>query len=215
MLISCFILATSVSIDALGIGITYGLRNTKITRCANIILFILSILMTSLSVFIGDTLSNFLPNFITNFIGSFFLIIMGIWVIYQALNKKNNKDSNVYVGEAKIYKFFIDFLGITIQIIRNPISSDLDSSKKIDWKEALYLGIALSIDSFCIGIFGSIIGYSSVLFPILVASFQLIFLTIGSFLGTKLSNISKIPENIWSIISGILLICIAISRFFI
>ena len=91
----------------------------------------------------------------------------------------------------------------------------MDSSKKIDWKEALYLGIALSIDSFCIGIFGSIIGYSSVLFPILVASFQLIFLTIGSFLGTKLSNISKIPENIWSIISGILLICIAISRFFI
>ena len=41
MLLTYLVLAISVSIDSLGIGITYGLRNTKITKLAKIILFII------------------------------------------------------------------------------------------------------------------------------------------------------------------------------
>lgn len=64
-----------------------------------------------------------------------------------------------------------------------------------------------------IGICSSTLGYTSFIFPILVASFQLIFLSLGRFLGMKISYTSHIPENIWGIISGILLICIGSSRF--
>lgn len=214
MLLSYLILATSVSIDSLGIGITYGLRNTKITKSATIILFIISMIITSLSVLVGDKLVQIFPEYIATFIGSIFLIFMGVWVIYQAMKKKNEK-KEALEKEPKMYQFFIDFLGITIQIIRDPISSDLDHSKKIDWKESLYLGIALSIDSFGVGICSSIIGYRSFLFPILVASFQLFFLTFGRLFGEKIFSVSFIPENIWSVLSGTLLICIGISRLFI
>lgn len=216
MLFSYLILAISVSIDSLGIGITYGLRDTRITKTANIILFAISIIITSLSVIIGNKITSIFPEYITTFIGAIFLVCMGIWVIYQAL--KNKEEINNYQeldNEPRIYKIFIEFLGITIQIIRNPISSDLDNSKKIDWKEALYLGIALSIDSICVGICSSIIGYTSILFPIFVASFQLVFLSIGRLLGKKIASASNIPENIWSVLSGVLLICIGISRFII
>lgn len=216
MLLTYLVLAISVSIDSLGIGITYGLRNTKITRFAKIILFIISVLITAFSVCIGNTISNIFPKIVTTFIGSIFLAFMGLFVIYQSLKNKDEikKDSKLK-NEQKVYKFFIDFLGITIQIIRNPISSDLDGSKNIDWKEALYLGIALSIDSVCIGICSSVIGYGSLLFPILVALFQLSFLSVGRFLGEKISSVSSIPENIWNVLSGVLLICIGISRFFV
>lgn len=216
MLLTYLVLAISVSIDSLGIGITYGLRNTIITRFAKIILFIISVLITAFSVCIGNTISNIFPKIVTTFIGSIFLAFMGLFVIYQSLKNKDEikKDSKVK-NEQKVYKFFIDFLGITIQIIRNPISSDLDGSKNIDWKEALYLGIALSIDSVCIGICSSVIGYGSLLFPILVAIFQLSFLSAGRFLGEKISSVSSIPENIWNVLSGVLLICIGISRFFV
>ncbi len=214
MLLTYFVLAISVSIDSLGIGITYGLRNTKITKLAKIILFIISVLFTAFSLCIGNTINNIFPKIVTTFIGSIFLFFMGLFVIYQSLKNKDDfkKDYNVK-DEQKVYKFFIDFLGITIQIIRNPISSDLDGSKNIDWKEALYLGIALSIDSICIGICSSAIGYSSLIFPILVAIFQLSFLSGGRFLGEKISSVSKLPENIWNVLSGVLLICIGISRF--
>lgn len=216
MLFSYLILAISVSIDSLGIGITYGLRNTKISKIANIILFTMSIIITSLSVIIGNKITNIFPEYISNFVGAMFLICMGIWVIYEAL--KNKEEINNYQllnNDPKIYRIFIEFLGITIQIIRDPISSDLDNSKKIDWKEALYLGIALSIDSICVGICSSILGYTSMLFPIFVASFQLVFLSIGRLFGKKIASASNIPENIWSVLSGVLLICIGISRFII
>ena len=48
------------------------------------------------------------------------------------------------------------------------------------------------IDSLCIGICSSMIGYSSFLFPILVATFQLVFLSVGRVLGNKISSISNI-----------------------
>lgn len=90
----------------------------------------------------------------------------------------------------------------------------MDNSKKIDAKEASYLGIALSIDSICIGIGSSVIGLSSLIFPILTAIFQLLFLSIGTFLGKRIITTSNIPDNICNIISGILLILIGLSRFF-
>lgn len=130
---------------------------------------------------------------------------MGLWIIVQSIT--NNKEK-----VKKEYHFFIKFLGITIQIIRDPSYSDLNKSNKIEGKEALYLGMALSLDSIGIGIGSSIIGLNSFVFPMLVAIFQLFFLSFGSCLGKKIKDISNIPENIWSIVSGVLLIFIGISK---
>ena len=216
MFITYLVLALSVSIDSFGIGITYGIRNTKIFRAAKVILFAISILVTSLSIHLGSFLSNMFSEAFTKWIGACFLVLMGLWIIYQAINTKKEEEKALNNSSfPTIYEFMIHFLGITIQIIRNPISSDLDNSKCIDWKESIYLGLCLSIDSLCIGICSSMIGYSSFLFPILVATFQLVFLSIGRVLGNKILSISNIPENIWSTLSGVLLICIGISRFII
>lgn len=215
MFITYLVLALSVSIDSLGIGITYGIRNTKIFRTAKVILFAISILITTLSIHFGTFLSNIFSETFTKWIGACFLILMGLWIIYQALNIKKEEETLNTTSSPTVYEFMIHFLGITVQIIRNPISSDLDHSKGIDWKESIYLGLCLSIDSLCIGICSSMIGYSSFLFPILVATFQLVFLSIGRILGNKIFSISNIPENIWSTLSGVLLICIGVSRFII
>ncbi len=211
MLLSLLILALSVSIDSFGIGITYGIRNTKICRPSKIILFVISILITTLSVQIGGVLNEIFSKEFTKWIGACFLVLMGLWIIYQALSPK--KEEVLQLPSPTVYEFMIRFLGITVQIIRNPMFSDLDHSKKIDWKEAIYLGFCLSIDSVCIGICSSMIGCPSYLFPILVATFQLLFLSLGRILGEKLRFVSHLPENIWSNLSGVLLICIGISRF--
>lgn len=223
MLFNVLILAFSSSIDSFGIGITYGLRKIKLSFLSSITLFIISILITSSSILIGKNLNYILPQFITSLIGSLLLILMGSLILFQVINKKENKpiskfqtsNSFAYGESQKIYKFFIKFLGITIQIIKDPISSDLDNSKKIDIKEATYLGITLSIDSFCIGIGSSILGISSILFPILVSIFQIIFLSLGRLFAIKVGQNTKIPDNTWNLVSGILLIFIGISKLFI
>lgn len=220
MLINSLILALSSSIDSLGIGITYGIKNTKISHMGKVVLLVISFSVSILAVSFGDGIKNIFSDFATKLIGNIILIAMGVFVCFQAI-RKNAPDSatesshsdSIHKKEEKIYSFFIDFLGITIQIIKNPSSSDLDLSNSIDSKEALFLGFALSLDCFCIGTCGSMIGISPFLFPLFISIFQLVFLSIGNVLGKRLSQLSHWPDNTWSIISGILLIFIGLLRF--
>ena len=231
MLLNTLFLAISSSIDSLGIGVTYGIKNTKISYVGKIVLFFISFSFSILSIWFGNSIKDIFSPFFANTIGISILIFMGFFICFQSLKKENKTSDNYFknknnllnktsfntnnneINNEKIYSFFIDFLGITIKIIKNPIYSDLDSSNSIDSKEALFLGLALSLDSFCIGVGGSIIGISSILFPLFIASFQLIFLSFGNFLGRKLHKLSSLPSNIWSTISGLLLITLGIAKF--
>ena len=58
----------------------------------------------------------------------------------------------------------------------------------------------MSLDAFCVGIESSIIGFSSIIFPLFIVSFQVLFLSIGKYIGNKLSSTSRIPDKVWSII---------------
>lgn len=185
-MLNSILLAISSSIDSLGIGITYGIKNTKISLIGKIILFIISITITYLSIFLGNFIQNIFPGFLTKLIGSSILIFMGIYICFEALKNKTNS-SNVF---------------------NNPISSDFDNSKTIDSKESIFLAVALSLDSFCIGICGSLTDINLTLFPFLVSILQLAFISLGSYLGIHIRNFCKFPQNTWSIISGLLLIFI-------
>ena len=216
MLISHLLLAISSSIDSLGIGLTYGIKNTRITALAKCILFLVAFTISTISIYFGNVLKYFFPDFIIDYLGCFILICMGIFMCFQALknNKKESKihaDTNLNDSE-KIYSFFIKCLGITIKIIKNPSSSDFDKSNTIDSKESLFLGLALSLDSFCIGIGFSMINTFSFLFPLLISCFQLCFLSLGNYCGKQLYRFQRFPDNVWSVVSGILLIIIGIYK---
>ena len=205
MILTCMLLALSTSIDSIGIGLTYGIRDITISRQAKIILFIISLIISSISILIGNTLNNILSKEITNIIGSLILFFIGIIILVQTLKREKRQ-------EKKVYKLFIKFLGITIQIIKDPISSDFDNSKKIDSKEAIYLGTALSLDSFSVGIGAGMLGSISIIFPLIVSLFQIIFLSLGRNIGEKLNKKIHIPSKIWRILSAVLLILIGIVR---
>ena len=205
MILTCMLLALSTSIDSIGIGLTYGIRDITISRQAKIILFIISLIISSISILIGNTLNNILSEEITNIIGSLILFFIGLIIIVQTLKREKRQ-------EKKVYKLFIRFLGITIQIIKDPITSDFDNSKKIDSKEAIYLGTALSLDSFSVGIGAGMLGSISIIFPLIVSLFQIVFLSLGRNIGEKLNKKIHIPSKIWSILSAVLLILIGIVR---
>ena len=190
-MVNSLLLAISSSIDSLGIGITYGIKNTKISKIGKIILFVISLITTYISILFGNIIQYIFPNNLTNFLGCLILTCMGIYICFQALKKE--KDSQ--------------------NIFNSPISSDLNHSQVIEPQEALILAIALSLDSFCIGISGSMADINLTFFPFLVSAFQLAFLSFGSYMGIHIRNFCKLPPNIWSIISGLLLIFIGLFRF--
>lgn len=212
MFIYSIIYAIIFNIDSFGIGITYGLKNTKIPISSACILFFIAYISMVIVIRFAHSILLFLPPFISNYLGSILLIFIGAWFILQAIRVKKENiftlKTSATIGKSKVYSFFIKPLGITIEIIRNPIYSDLNCSKKIEAKEACFLGLAMSIDSVFSGIAASTMNINSVLFPFLIAFFQLVFLFLGIHIGTKIKSISNIPEKTWSILSGIMLILI-------
>ena len=182
MFINTLILSISSSLDAIGIGITYGLRKTHFSITSRIVFFMVSLIATSLSIILGNTLKNiFSPEF-TTFLGAALIIGIGCYVIFESFS--------------------------------NSTDFDFDHSNDINNKEALALSISVTMDSLCIGIGSSMLGISNWLFPVFVAILHLTFLLLGDVLGKKLSSIRKVPNFIWKLISGTLLILIGISKFF-
>lgn len=184
---SSMFLAISSSIDALGIGITYGIKNTKIPFFEKIILFILLFTITYIAIIIGDAVQNLLSTFITNYLSNFILIGIGAYICFNALKTTNNSKN----------------------IFSNPNVVDLNNSKTIEPKEALLLAFALALDSFCLGICGAITDINLTLFPLFVAGFHILFLNLGLIFGKHVIHSCKLPQNTWSLISGLLLICIS------
>ena len=81
---SCILLAISVSIDALTLGITYGIKHSRITKISNLIVFSIAFVSTSLAIFLGKHISRLFSPSLATFIGSALLILLGIYSIWSS-----------------------------------------------------------------------------------------------------------------------------------
>lgn len=183
MLFNCILLALSVSIDSLTIGISYGLKKTKINNISNIILFAISFCITCGSIFLGHYISALFTPILSTILGSSFLIILGIYNIYKSLNS-------------------------------SPTDYDIDHSNNIDAHESIFLGLALSIDSICVGIGSGIIGLNDIILPFFVATFQLAFLNCGNSISQKIIKYFNFSEQALSIFSSVILIIVGMLRIY-
>ena len=123
-------------------------------------------------------------------ISTFITFLSGI--IGNILNNTFSTNICEFIGSALLLCMGIF---IIIQSNEQEISFDFDNSNDISPKEAIFLGIALSLDSLCIGIGGSTIGINIYLFSVFVAILQYVFLSIGNYCGIRLNRFNKIPQN--------------------
>lgn len=215
MIFSISILAVSLSLDALGVGVVYGLRKIKIPLFSKLIICLFSIIYSGLALIIGKSLSHMLSGSISKLIGIAILILMGIWIIIQALLKKTDDSTCIkenITKEKTLLRIGIKSLGITIQIIKNPVQGDLDKSGVIDTTESLLLGLALSIDAIGVGVGSALAGFHSMLIPVAVGLCQLIFIYIGSYVGKRFLPAENANKRFFAILPGILLIFLALLR---
>lgn len=211
--LSGILLAISLSMDALGIGVSYGLRGIKVPNVPKIIISFISLLFTAVAIGIGNVIVLFLPDYLAKLIGSGMLIILGIFIIIQAINK-GNKDVINKEEPNKIWSLVLKPIGITIKIIRETTSCDIDKTDNIGIKESIYMGVALSIDSFGAGISSAVSGINNLFVPIMVGLCQFIFLSFGVICGQKLTSFKKVDSNIFMVLSGLILIILAGIRYF-
>lgn len=106
MILKCILLALSVSIDALSLGITYGIKKTKMSKVGNIIIFVTLFCSSGLSVFVGHYLSILISHTFSVWLGSSLLILLGLYNIYKAQNNVSTNfdaDNSNYIDAKEAF----------------------------------------------------------------------------------------------------------------
>lgn len=203
---SVIVLAATLSTDVLGIGLSCAVRGVKVTWVSKIVICLMSAVVTFCGVAGGAVILSFLPSELASATSGALLCLLGGYIIFGAFFSPSKKKKKKKPAE-KIFAF--KSLGITVRIIRNPQECDVDRSAVLDFKEALYTGIAVSADSFAAGISLGMSGWGSIA-PIMCGVFQLFFLCLGLCAGKKIRKITNLNEKTVTVLSGVLLIIVGI-----
>ncbi len=214
MIAAIIIIAFSLSIDALAIGFSYGVRNIKVHLLSLFIIAAVAFCFMFIAMKSGAVILTVLPETVSKFIGIILLFFLGVWIIYTGVFRKTQYHKKKEKENKTLLNILIKSFGITIKIIRTPEYCDLNNSSVIEPSEALYLGTVLSIDSIGVGAGISILGISSILMPVMVCIFQVSCLVIGLNIGKKFPLL-KNHSNFSSVFSGSIMILIALIRIFI
>lgn len=98
--------------------------------------------------------------------------------------------------------------------LKQNISGDFDNNRKITWAEALYVGVALSVDSFGAGICFAVSGSGFFFLPVCSGICQFFLMQGGNLLGKKIKDSSRISKRLLVTVSGGLICLMAVLRFF-
>jgi putative sporulation protein YtaF len=194
-------IAIANNLDNISVRIAYSIRGIRISLVKNLWISSITFIFSSLSAFSGSILSKLLNHNITSVLSMFLLIVIGLWIILEPyLNKKKSvSDKNSEPPKNIIYNILIE-----------PESADADNSKDINFKEATFLGIALSLDSIGGGLGAGMIGLNGFLVGFFSALLSFISLFAGNYLTEFLSK-RKLGNQV-NIIAGVLLILIGVKQ---
>ena len=181
-IIPSLLFGISASLDALLIGISYGLRGVRIHLWQNLLISGITLAGTCLSVGFGGWLAPRLPRMVSGYIGSMVLMLLGIWYVV---------------------KWLVNLLAHTREITQAAARPIL----RLSFPEVLGLGVSLSLNNIGIGLSASIAGLSLLPAAIATLACSLLFLFAGNRLGR--SRPLQVFGAAADPISGILLILLA------
>lgn len=186
--IPALLFAFSANIDSLVIGLSYGIKKTRLSLAKTTLISLVTLCGTILALLLGQTIFSVFPGLSTQWLGNLLLIGLGYYYIRKSLRHIliHKKDAPTLQKQ----------------------SSEGISKKSISTKACIFLGITLSLNNFGIGIGASISGLT--LLPATALSFfiSVLFLYIGNVLGRFCISTSK--DWLADLISGIILIVLGI-----
>lgn len=193
-LISSLLFALSANIDSFIVGMSYGIKKSDISLLKSTIISLVTLIGTIAAILMGTQISQFLPASSTVGIGCALLIGLGLYYILKALfaflrNKIRKREVKANEQPA-------------------PLKQEAEDTALLTLREGLFLGLALSINNFGMGIGASITGLKLVPTAVISLIVSVIFLYAGNFIGkTKMPQIS---DQMADVISGLILVGLGI-----
>lgn len=216
--------ALALNMDAFTVGIAYGMRRIRLPLTSLLIISLMSVGALSISMLAGQLVTRLVPAALTHRLGGIILLLIGCWAMYQYHCQKKTCHPLAEQPEncppppapgpescpAPVQLLQMRFLGLMVQVLKEPQIADRDLSGVISSREALLLGLALSMDALTAGVAVSLIGFSLAPTAVCVGAGHILLTTAGMMLGRGLSG-SSLGRQL-AALPGILLILLGISK---
>lgn len=207
-MIEILLLVIALSIDAFVASLAYGADRIKIPVRSAMALSIVSAFILLISMAGGSLISTLLPPYATTVLCFGLLFLLGISRFCEGLIKDFLKKHSNHV-QGITFKFW-DFHFI-LDIYMDNTRADQDHSKELSIKEALSLGIVLSLDGIAAGFGSGLVEVHYIETLILALLIGLFSILLGARIGEHIAQTTK-----WNIswLSGITLIILAFMKLF-
>ena len=190
-MILSFLLALSLSLDALGAGMACGLRRISLPIFSRVVLG----LETAALLFLFLKAGTFLAPHWAERGAALFLVGFGLFLLFQGCRKQTDSPS-------------------PLKFLRSPSQCDTDGSAVLEAGEALLLGLVLSADACGVGLSAAAAGFSVYWLPFFAALLQTFFLSVGAGAGKRLMEAAPMAENRYTLLSGGIFLAMGLLRLF-
>jgi putative sporulation protein YtaF len=175
------LLGLGANLDNLGVGLSYGIRGVRVDWKANTVIAGVALLATAAATALGHVAGKILAVQTASHIGAVMLFLVGLWVGVQAWLERFDEPAGD--GPQRILRVPLGGPGLFLEILRDPSKADLDRTGTIERKEALLLGIALSLNNLGIGLGGGLSHYPVLPVALVTAAGSWITIAVGGWLG--------------------------------
>ncbi len=200
-IVTLLVLAISTSLDSLGVGVIYGLGGIRIRVASHLCICAVMMAITWGAVAAGNEVSTYLPEAVARGIGAISFSVTGIWILLPLMHKKPGI-------AAPGRDVPIDRAVSPVDLLKDPETADVDGSRTIELKEALLLGIALSVNNIFGGMSAGVLHINPFEMAALSVIFNVICLLSGQGVGAHFyaTNLGRHAQ----VVSGIMMISLGL-----
>jgi len=166
--LSAIAIAAVSNLDNLGVGTAFGMRGAGISALANVIIAAVTTAATAIALEFGRALSHLVAPWIGSVFGSAIIIAAGVWTVITSIRTMSRPERSLIAAGAPA----------TTRFSRNSISP----------REALLLGVALSMNNLGTGIGAGAVGVPGLATTLLAGTFSLLAVGSGSRLGRSVGR---------------------------
>ncbi len=191
-MLSAVLIAVISNLDNLAAGVAFGMRDTRIAAAPNLVIAAVTMAATAVAMTSGRAVSGVLAPSFAAALGASIISAIGIWTVLASLYAARLPAGSPEPG--------IDHR----RSARFLLSGELSRRKVISCREALTLGVALSVNNAAAGVGAGVAGISPLATTLLAGALSLICVGGGSRVGLSVGRL--VGGRSASLISGLILL---------
>lgn len=219
-MVIALLMAFALSLDGFGVGLAYGLRRIRLPFGSLAVIALCTVLAMGVSMLFGNGVVLWMKFIPAQLLGAIIILCLGTFQLIRTVFNIDEKVPNnqaipviaslnqTAVNEQPVFRIQLPFLGLIVQVLRNPDLADIDGSGGISLRESMLLGCALAMDAFASGIGAALAGMTLSVIGI-AALFLLAMIRLGQVLAGK---IPEILINKAKLLPGMILILIGLGK---